>query len=312
MSDHLKKKTKVRNSFIVNEHESFPFGFIVKSAVWVLILFTLFSGFVTATMYFANEKFNTHYIGDKNSKLNFERDRLVAITRTVTNKDIANFLKIYDNVNDTNFDSKMTKVLEKYNATREIYIDTNNISEEDKVKVRKLSFILANSMWNYKYQSFSDQAISMYKKWGINGDFIQYQRDKFFVEDTKLVVANNYNPPESLSLTRQKIQESISKAKNNKDYEDLIRLVAQINAYLGYPDYLSWDFLTLSNDSLALKLKKYMSTKKDGLFTLDLNSYIDEMLSKDNEAEKNVASSNGTISIPIEKDRYLEEMWSVL
>lgn len=308
MSAKKQNKTS-KDLFIVSKKEKFPFGFIIKTTLLLSIAFAGFMTFIALSMAAVNEDFSKVYTVN----MNFEKQRVMDITQAVTNEDVSRFLTIYTQTQEKDFDQKMDIVIKKYNEGRNLYTSAKVADPQDQKKIRELSLVLQNSFWNYRYPNFSYDVGELYETWGMEPVWFKYARDDFFVNKTEIFVTDKYSPFEEIKSSRKKIQDAVDVYLNKKESTPIVRLVAQLNNYLGYPDYISARFLELTKNSDAVKFKNIFMSDKSGAFSVSLDSMPTVRSFVYGEmTDKNISRYNGTMGVPAEKDDYLEKMWHVV
>lgn len=308
MSERKKNKTS-KDLFIVSKKEKFPFGFIIKTTLLLSIVFVGFMAFIAMSMTAVNEDFSKVYTVN----MNFEKQRVMDITQAVTNEDVSRFLTIYTQTQEKDFDKKMDIVIKKYNDGRNLYTANKVTDIQDMKKIRELSFVLQNSFWNYRYANFSYYVGELYETWGMEPVWFKYARDDFFVNKTEIFVTDKYSPFEEIKSSRKKIQDAVDVYLNKKESTPIVRLVAQLNNYLGYPDYISERFLDLAKNSEAAKFQNIFMSDKSGAFSVSFDSMPTiRSLVYGEMTDKNISRYNGTMGVPAEKDNYLEQMWHIV
>lgn len=308
MSERKKNKTS-KDLFIVSKKEKFPFGFIIKTTLLLSIVFVGFMAFIAMSMTAVNEDFSKVYTVN----MNFEKQRVMDITQAVTNEDVSRFLTIYTQTQEKDFDKKMDIVIKKYNDGRNLYTANKVTDPQDMKKIRELSFVLQNSFWNYRFPNFSYYVCELYETWGMEPVWFKYARDDFFVNKTDIFVTDKYSPFEEIKSSRKKIQDAVDVYLNKKESTPIVRLVAQLNNYLGYPDYISERFLDLAKNSEAAKFQNIFMSDKSGAFSVSFDSMpAVRSLVYGEMTDKNISRYNGTMGVPTEKDNYLEQMWHIV
>lgn len=301
-----KKTRKEKNHFIVNEQEKFPTKFVFNMIFMSFLVLVLAFGYVGLNIFKINANFTSMY-NNTDNKMKFDGGKLIYISEQFEAKDVEQFLSVYLKVNEKDFNKKMDKVLKEYNLIRASYISEQNISADKKRKINEVSWYLANSMWNYKYNDFGWKAAIFYQNRNMKNTFIDYMRSRFFIENTKLLTHNEYDPKTELDKSSQDIQNAVNKAIKEKDYQDLMILIAQINIYYGYVDTLSEYFVNLYEDTNI----SYMV--KDGGLNPDFSNipFYDEIMFMDKN-HKGAIMAKGTMGEILVPDTYLENMWNII
>ena len=300
------KTRKEKNHFIVNEQEKFPTKFVFKMIFMSFVVLILAFGYVGLNIFKVNANFTSNYKNADN-KLRFDSGKFIYISEQFKAKDVEQFLSIYLNTDGKDFNKKMDKVLREYNSKKASYISGQDVSPDKRKKINEVSWYLANSLWNYKYNDFGWRANTFYKERNLKNTFIDYMRSRFFIENTKLLTTGEYDPKTELDKSSQDIQSAVNKAVKEKDYQDLIILIAQINIYYGYVDTLSEYFVNLYEDTNIPYLVK------DGGLNPDFSNipFYDEIMFMDRE-HKGAIMAKGTMGQILVPDNYLENMWNVV
>lgn len=301
-----KKTRKEKNHFIVNEQEKFPTKFVFNMIFMSFLVLVLAFGYVGLNIFKVNANFTSNYKNADN-KLRFDSGKFIYISEQFEAKDVEQFLSIYLKTDDKDFNKKMDKVLREYNSKRASYISGQDVSPDKRKKINEVSWYLANSLWNYKYNDFGWRANTFYNERNLKNTFIDYMRSRFFIENTKLLTTGEYDPKTELDKSSQDIQSAVNKAIKEKDYQFIIILVAQINIYYGYVDTLSEYFVNLYEDTNI----PYMV--KDGGLNPDFSNvpFYDEIMFMDRE-HKGAIMAKGTMGQILVPDNYLENMWNVV